>query len=107
MLSAASNDNGLFTIEGPDEKGDAWLICDNAGEETVIGLGSAARAAAILGNWIASLDHQPPLAQAQKQRERRIDGACPGSLSAVRRPSFRGRSEPCPEGSIPGLLQPR
>jgi hypothetical protein len=54
MVSAPTNDNAMFQLEGPDQNGDVWLICSDQPVDTVINLGPCEKVASIMRAWLTA-----------------------------------------------------
>jgi hypothetical protein len=50
--------DALFYIEGPDEDGCVWIYGASAGDPWAQNLGPADKAAEVLSQWLASIDHE-------------------------------------------------
>jgi hypothetical protein len=46
----------LFYIEGPDERGCVWMHGTNSADPWAYNLGPAAKVAEVLSQWLASID---------------------------------------------------
>jgi hypothetical protein len=56
-LIAEPEQDALFYIEGPDERGYVWMHGANSRDPWAHNLGPAPKVAAVLSQWLGSLDY--------------------------------------------------